>query len=914
MSPPATILIVDDNDANRETLRELLDSQGHRFIEAADGMSALRLAKETPPDLVLLDVMMPGMSGYEVCRQLRSDARLAEVPVIMVTALDDQESRLAGIEAGADDFITKPFNATEMRARVRSITRLNRYRRLHETQAALRQSEKRFRLLFELGPVAIYTCDISGTIQEFNQRAVELWGRTPTAGNPTEQYCGSYRLYHSNGTFMHHDHSPMAEVVTGKTVAVFNSEYLIERPDGTLISVIATIDPLRNEQGEITGAINCFQDVTERKRAEAELRACDERFRMMVEGVTDYAIFMLDTTGHVVSWNAGAERIHGYQADEIIGKHFSRFYPKEGVERGKPEQELQKATSDGRYKEEGWRVRKDGSLFMANVVITALFDHAGGLSGFANVTRDISERKQLDKILFENEERLRLALDSAQMGTFEWDILSNRITWSHRHEELWGYAPGESGGTYEAFFERIHPEDKPGTHSVITRCIAQRERFWHEFRVVWPDNSIHWITGRGNCEYSAEGQPLRMRGTAIDITERKQTEAVLSKVEERLRQSQKMDALGQLAGGVAHDFNNQLSVILGYANMLESQVELPKPKKYIENICKAVQRSSDLTRNLLAFARKGQNQSLLVHVHSLIDETIEMLERTIDKRIEIKKTFDACTDVVLGDPSQLQHAFLNLSVNARDAMATGGSLIFETEILNIEDEFIASHGGGIQAGRYIKISVSDTGSGMSDEVKKHLFEPFFTTKPLGKGTGLGLASVYGTIKNHKGTLDVHSEIGRGTTFKLYLPLAEQTQSAKLMAQKDISSGKLNAVKNLCVLLVEDEEILRTLFSDMLGVLGIKCLEAKNGRHGVEMYEQLWKQIDVVILDMIMPEMDGPDAFRAMKKINPDIRAMLSTGFSLNNEIQAVLDEGVLGFLHKPFMKNELIEKIIEVMR
>ena len=780
LSTPATILIVDDIDSNRETLRELLDSQGHRFIEAANGTTALRLASETPPDLVLLDVMMPGMSGYEVCRQIRANARLAEVPVIMITALDDQESRLAGIEAGADDFVTKPFNGTEMRARVRSITRLNRYRLLHESQAALRE--------------------------------------------------------------------------------------------------------------------------------------CNERFRLMVENVKDYAIIMLDEHGHIVNWNAGAERIKGYRADEIIGQHFSRFYPAEDIERGKPEHELEVAIAEGRYEEEGWRVRKDGSRFIANTVITALFEPANRLRGFVKITRDISDRKRMDQLLFDNEERIRLALDSAKMGTFEWDMTSNCVTWSRRHEEMWGLAPGEFRGTHEAFMESLHREDIPGIEAAVARCIAERECFLHEFRVVWPDGSIHWITARGNFEYNAEGQPIRMRGTAIDITERKQTEVALSKAEERLRQSQKMDALGQLAGGVAHDFNNQLSVILGYANLLDSQVELPKLKKYVENICKAVQRSADLTRNLLAFARKGQNQSLPVHVHSLIVETVEMLDRTIDKRIEIKKLFNASSDVVLGDPSQLQHALLNLGVNARDAMATGGSLVFETELLNIDDEFLARHSGEIKVGQYIKISVSDTGSGMTEEVKKHLFEPFFTTKLVGKGTGLGLASVYGTIKNHKGTLDVYSEFGHGTTFKLYLPLAEQTKSQQVMAQKDISSGKLSAVKDLCVLLVEDEEILRILFSDMLSTCGIKCFEAKNGRHAVEMYQQLWPQIDIVILDMIMPEMDGPDAFRAMKKINPDIRAMLATGFSLNNEIQAVLDEGVMGFIHKPFMKNELIEKIIEVMR
>ncbi len=722
---------------------------------------------------------------YEVCRRLRADARLAEVPVVMVTALDDQASRIKGIEAGADDFITKPFNRVEMRARVCTITRLNRYRRLNESAAILRESDERFRALFDLGPVAIYSCDAAGTIQAFNRRAAALWGQEPKLGDASDQFCGSYKLYLLDGTFVPHNQCPMADVLSGKLSKAVDMEVQIERPDGSRIIVMVSIDPITNERGAITGAINCFHDITERKRQETALRESDERFRLLVESVKDYAIIMLDLEGHIVSWNAGAECINGYPASEIIGQHFSRFYPKEDADRGKPERELVIAAAEGRFEEEDFRVRKDGSRFIANVVITPLFDDKGKLRGYSKVTRD--------------------------------------------------------------------------------------------------------------------------------ITARRETEIALKKVEDQLRQRQKMDAIGQLAGGIAHDFNNQLNVILGYAHMLGYAVELPKQKLYAQYICDAVNRSADLTRNLLAFARKGQNQTTPVHVGKLLAETIEMLERTIDKRIEIKHLFGADSDIVLGDPSQLQNAFLNLGVNARDAMTAGGCLLVETENVAIDAAFITRHGGEIQPGLYIKISVSDTGTGMSDEVKRHLFEPFFTTKTVGKGTGLGLASVYGTIKNHKGALDVYSEIGRGTTFKLFLPLAEQPKSEKRQMRKELSSGKLNAVRNICVLLVEDEEILRVMFASMLESCGIEFLEAENGRHAVEMYKQHWQQIDVVVLDMIMPEMDGPDAFRAMKKINPGIRTLLSTGFSLNNEIQSVLDEGVMGFIQKPFMPNELIERIIQVM-
>jgi PAS domain S-box-containing protein len=287
MNTPATILLVDDVPANLETLRELLETDQYRLIEAADGPTALRLARETAPDLVILDVMMPGMDGYEVCRRLRADSQLAEVPVIMLTALDDKESRIAGIKAGADDFLTKPFDRSELRARTRTITRLNRYRRLIEAQAASHSSEERFRALFELGPVAIYSCDASGLLMEYNRRAAELWGREPKPGDTNERFGGAFKLYCSDGTFVPHDQCAMADVLNGRIPSVVDGEFFIERPDGSRITVLANIVSLKNDRGEITGAINSFHDITEKKQLQEQaLRAQRiENLGMLAAGI-----------------------------------------------------------------------------------------------------------------------------------------------------------------------------------------------------------------------------------------------------------------------------------------------------------------------------------------------------------------------------------------------------------------------------------------------------------------------------------------------------------------------------------------------------------------------------------------------------------------------------------------------------
>ncbi len=398
------------------------------------------------------------------------------------------------------------------------------------------------------------------------------------------------------------------------------------------------------------------------------------------------------------------------------------------------------------------------------------------------------------------------------------------------------------------------------------------------------------------------GEPPFILSVEYDLTAHR-------KMQERLRQSEKMTAIGQLAGGIAHDFNNQLAGILGYAELLKNRLEDEKLSRFAANIKKSAGRANELTKQLLAFSRKGKNLSIPVCLHDVIAEVADILEHSIDKRIAVQQNLKATNATIMGDPDQLQNALLNIAINARDAMPEGGGLLFETETVTLTDSFLKANSLDLSPGTYLKVSITDSGCGMDAETQKHIFEPFFTTKKEGKGTGMGLASVYGAIRNHKGAVNVYSEVGQGSTFRLYLPLAEAAQDEHDMA--DVGKPITGSAR---ILLVDDEEIVREIGSDMLGDLGYTVTTCRNGREAVAHYQQHWQDIDLVILDMVMPELDGRDTFAAMKMINPNIRAILSSGYSINGKAQRILDDGVMAFIGKPFELDKLAKTVAQVLQ
>jgi two-component system cell cycle sensor histidine kinase/response regulator CckA len=380
-------------------------------------------------------------------------------------------------------------------------------------------------------------------------------------------------------------------------------------------------------------------------------------------------------------------------------------------------------------------------------------------------------------------------------------------------------------------------------------------------------------------------------------------------MEERLRQSEKLEAVGQLAGGIAHDFNNQLAGIVGYADLVRSDLKDGTDlANNVDRILVAAKRAADLTGQLLAFARRGKYQSAAVDVNVLVEEVLSLLRHSVDKRIEVRQELTARPSLTLGDASQLQSAILNLAINARDAMPEGGAVTVATRLRELEEGDGRSESEDLPPGNYVEVEVTDTGTGIDADTQRRVFEPFFTTKPMGKGTGMGLAAVYGTVKNHGGTIAVESERGRGSTFRLLLPLYEGP------VLPDEQGALPRPERAARVLVVDDEEEVCRVTSRMLTRMGHTAFVRQEGKAAVEFYREAWRDLDLVVLDMSMPKMSGRETFTALRRINPDAIIVLTSGFTFDDDVRSLIDSGARGFIQKPFDAEEFTRVVAEALQ
>lgn len=511
-------------------------------------------------------------------------------------------------------------------------------------------------------------------------------------------------------------------------------------------------------------------------------------------------------------------------------------------------------------------------------------------------------RNNMSEALQQSEETLAVTLDSIADGVISTDLSGHVMRMNRVAQQLTGWSILEAKGRHLKDVFRIVDGDTgeklKGPYEEVMKADSVVK--------LAPNTSL---ISRSGIHYQIEDSAAPIRTTdnkkssGIVLVFRDVTEK--NKLEIEFQQAKKLETIGRLAGGIAHDFNNMLAGIVGYSEMLLSELHRePRLQGYALSILDTAQRAAKLTSQLLAFSRKGKMVSIPVDIHSRIASSFGLLRSTTDRRISIVTRFKATSATVMGDPTLLESALLNLAVNARDATPVGGLITIETENVHLGKSFIIENALSITPGEYVEITISDTGSGMSDDVKSHLFEPFFTTKGIGRGTGLGLAAVYGTIKEHLGAIKVKSDLNIGTTFSLFLPLSSRSV-------EEIGNEELYNAKGYgCVLLVDDERIIRETASAMLQALGYEVLVANNGVDAVEIYKREFARIRLVLLDVVMSKLSGPETYFALKNINSDVKIVFSSGYAFDNGAHELLIEGVFGFIQKPFRRNDLY-KIIE---
>ena len=1040
------VVLLEDNPRDAEVaLRELRRAGFDPEWVLVETEEKFLAALEQPPDLIISDFALPQFDGLRAVDLVRG--RGLDIPFILVSGTLGEEAAVNSMRKGVDDYLLK---ASLLRLGTSVAGALEKKALRDEQKKAnesLRENEHRLRAILESSLDAIITMDHKSRIVEYNAAAERIFGfpRSEAIGQNLVELIIPPALRERHQRGMAH------YLATGEGPALnARLELSALRIDGSEFPVELSISRVvQSEPPLFTGFI---RDLTERKLLEAKSQ---EAAKMLVLRTEISAKLISDValnpslqscceliTGHL---DAPFTRIWVLNVEESIlelrasaglytqldGPHsrvpVGQFMIGRIAQNRRPH--LTNDVANDPHISDPERARLDGMVGFAGFPLLLEGGVLGVLALFAR--HPVSEEVLADLVpianalaqcikhnldreaLLENESRLRLALDAAHLGTFDWDVVRNRIVWSRRHEELWGFARGEFGGNYEAFAERVHPDDIASINAEITRCKSARARFTGEFRVVWPDGSIHWVAAMGEFTFDDAGRAVRMNGAVMQITERKQAEqrileqaalldkandsiivcnlehrvmfwnhgaesifgwskdevmgnsirelffadpaqfdkamqavlqdgewagelekrtksnqAVISdsrwtllrddagqpksiltietniterkQMERQLLRTQRLESIGTLAGGIAHDLNNALAPIMMSVELLRMQY--PAESKMLDMIGSSAKRGADMVRQLLSFAKGAEGERVALQPGRLVKELENLMKGSFPKNIQLAVKSDPNLPMVIGDATQLHQVLLNLCVNARDAMPNGGMLTLEAQRVEVDAAY-ASSIPNAKPGNYLTLRVRDTGTGIPPEILDRIFDPFFSTKGPDKGTGLGLSTVMGIVKGHGGFLHVQSQPGQGSTFSAYLPADRAGTDTEFVPKTAVEFRGQEET----ILLVDDEANVREIARRVLRRLNFDPLTATDGADGIIQAAEHRTKLRAVITDLNMPHMDGLAFVRALRRMLPDIPVVVASGQmedGLAGEFKAL---GVTSRLDKPFTEAQLAE-------
>jgi len=673
--------------------------------------------------------------------------------------------------------------------------------------------------------------------------------------------------------------------------------------DGRKVPTEYKVSMIRNEEGKPKYLISIGRDITERKKAEEALRDSEEKFRSLFDlSPLPIAILELET-GKFIDVNKKWCELTKYTPEQVLGKTTTElgFYSEDNRNRFI---KLLEASGEVHGLEMEFKL-KGGSTVSA--LMFAKLMRIAGKELIFNIFLDLTESKQAEKALRESEERLIEAQKMGKMGYWEFDLNTRKSTWSNQVYDLFEINPDQSTPDFMENMPQYYPEDFERIQRTVLKAMETGQTRKTDYLAKLPSgktayhcSTFHPIKDKNDCV-------TEVRGTVQDITERKLAEEEKIKLEIQLQQAQKMEAMGTLAGGIAHDFNNILSAIFGFTELAMGQAEKGSvPEKCLREVLTAGKRAKDLVQQILTFSRQTEKELKPVQITLITKEALKLLRASLPTTIEIKQNLQS-DSLVMSDPTQIHQILMNLCTNAGHAMEEkGGVLEVKLEDVELDSAFSAVH-PDIESGPYVQLTVSDTGCGMSQEVMNKIFDPFFTTKEKGVGTGMGLSVVHGIVKSYGGAINVYSEPGKGSTFKVILPVAEKRMEPEIEIEKPILGGTER------ILFVDDEQPITNLAKQLLEPFGYKVETRTSSMEAFELFKIKPQAFDVVITDMTMPNMTGEELSKKIMTIRPDIPVILCTGFSQRISEKRAKNSGISAFIMKPFLADEMTRTIRQVV-
>jgi PAS domain S-box-containing protein len=798
---------------------------------------------------------------------------------------------------------------------------------------SLKELEKRYQNLFNSISDLIMIHDLEGHLLNVNPAVTKLSGYT------FEELIGQ----------------PISDFIIPKFRSLFRDEYLNEiKKQGRSEGVVAFhakdgsehFIEYRNvlvKQAGCEPYVNGLgRDITERIRSERNLRESEERYRTVFE-TTGNATIIIEKDETISLSNSTFEELSGYSKEEIEGKKkWTEFVIKEDLKKLKTyhRDRCSKALSHSPNCEFRFIDRK-GKTKNILLTIGPIADTQRSVASLLNITdrkqvevelqkahdqlehrvkertsdlvkaneklkQETEERRRVEEALQISQERYKLATNAAKVGVWDWNVVSNDFYLDPNVKEILGYSDSEIPNELDVWSEYVHPEDRETVMETFQAHIdGKTPEFICEHRMNHKDGTVRWIMARGIAICDARGNPTRVVGTDTDISERKQAEEEKKKLEVKFQLIKRLEAIGTLAGGIAHEFNNLLMGIQGNASFLLYGMDYSHPHfDALKNIEKCVRKGAKLTKQLLGYARKGKYQMKSINLNQLVEDTADSIgkpRREVIFHHELSNNLFA----IEAEPRQIEQMLLSLYANAACSMPSGGEIMIQT--LNATHEDMTGKLYKPKPGNYVRLTVTDTSLGMDKGTQERIFEPFFTTNVMGRGTGLGLASVYGIVKSHGGYIEVDSEVGRGTTFTIFLPASKIEIHSTVKSDDRLNEGTGT------ILLVDDEEIVLEAGTKMLERLGYSVLEARSGMTAINIYKDKMKAIDMIILDMIMPKMDGGKTYEKLKDINPNVKVLLASGYSIEGQATEILKRGCEGFIQKPFNLRSLSGKVKKIL-